>query len=316
MRNLCIFSLLIVFLSSCYEDRVVFIPNQQYMINNDLFLASLVGSPESFLVNIDEQDHISLPGEISLVFPENKIIKHNNVPLAGKIKIDFKEYTAPKTGLMTCPETTTHNSWINSERVFYLKLSKDNESIKLTEPLTIYFPAASSMPDVMVYTLNTDSPNGQWNLSSALTSELAYGNWTIHEDGQPKKEIKGYKLSLTQAEDQILLGKPLGNKGEIQTQCTVDLPKGLTNSNSMVYFIASQINMVVKLDYDQTTQKFYTQKGIFDHNIDGKMVVISQISEDEYYFGMTNAILGKDTRIAINGSAMTLENIKAVLNKL
>ena len=318
MRNFWLFSLTIVVLSSCYKDKIVFVPDQHYKINNDILLANLVGSQESYIVNIDRQNHIALPGNVSLIFPKNKTRLYDNTLVTGQVKIEFKEYAYPKSGLMNYPEASTNTSWINSEKAILLKVTQDDRQLLLTEPMTLYFPSITSNSDMKIYTLNAENTNAQWNISPVLTNELEYGNWLVGEEGvgQQTKEITGYKLKLAQTTEKILIGSPLGNKGALQNKCTIETPKGFTDSNSIVYFIGSQINMVIKLDYDEVTRQFYTNKGIIDQNIAGKMVIIGQISDDEYYFGMTNAVLGEDTRILISGNTMPLENIKAALSKL
>ena len=46
------------------------------------------------------------------------------------------------------------------------------------------------------------------------------------------------------------------------------------------------------------------------------MIFIGQISEDQYYFGTTNVVLGNESNVRIDGIAMPQEKIKAALSKL
>ncbi len=295
----------------------MFVPDQQYKINNDILLANLVGSHESYIVNIDQQSHISLPGNVSLTFPENKVRQYDNTAVTGQIKIDFKEYAYPKVGLMNYPEASTNHTWINTEKAIFLKITQDGHEVILKEPITLYFPNITPHEDIKVYTQNGENINTQWDISSVLTNELEYGNWLVNAGNEQQlNEISGYKLKITQGTDRILIGKTLGEKGELKTRCIVDTPNGFTNYNTMVYFVGNQTNMIVRLDYDDIKKQFYTIKRIADQQIEGKMVMISQISDDEYYFGTTNAVLGEDIRISLSGSIMPLQNIKAALSKL
>lgn len=309
--------MLVFILPSCYKDHEVFIPNQQYIINNDLLLTSLFGSPESYVVDVDNQRIISLPGDVVIEWPNKNVRDIDNNLITGKIKIEFKEYTKPRAGLMNCPVTWTYNQWINSDRIIYLKLIKDDKVIQLNQPLTIYLSVSSSVSkDVQVYTLNREGGAPIWNESLMLPELLKFGNWVINEQGQASKEIIGYKLMLNPIHDWLMIGQPTGIKLDSNFKCVVDLPEGFSNSNALAYFIGNNNNMVFKLDYVSSNNQFYTSMSVKENNIDGKIVLIGQISENEYYFGTTNVVLGEDTNVKIIGTFMSFDKIKAALIKL
>ena len=318
MKNLFILFLFIFVLPSCYKDHEVFIPNQQYVINNDLLLTSLFGSPESYVVDVDNQHIISLPGDIVIEWPNNNVRDIENNLITGKIKIEFKEYTKPRAGLMNCPVTWTYNQWINSDRIIYLKLTQDGKIIQLNQPLTIYLSVSSSSEpkDVQLYTLNREGGVPIWNESSAHPEQLQFGNWSISESGKVTKEIIGYKLILNPIHDWLMIGQPTGIRLESNFKCVVDLPEGFSDSNTLVYFIGNKNNLVFKLDYVSSNNQFYTSMSVKDKYIDGKIVLIGQISENEYYFGTTNVVLGEDTNVKTMGTLMSFDKIKAAIRKL
>lgn len=309
--------MLVFILPSCHKDHEIFIPNQQYIINNDLLLTSLFGSPESYVVDVDDQHIISLPGGVAIEWPENKVRDIDNNLITGKIKIEFKEYTKPRAGLMNCPVSWTYNQWINSDRIINLKLIKDGKVIQLNQPLTIYLAASSSeFKDVQVYTLNREGGAPIWNESPMLPGLLQFGNWVISEPGQASKEIIGYKINLNPIHEWLMIGQPTGIRLDSKFKCIVDLPEGFSDSNALVYFIGNKNNLVFKLDYVSSKNQFYTSMSVKEKNIEGKIVLIGQISENEYYFGTTNVVLGEDTNVKIIGTSMSFDKIKAAITKL
>lgn len=316
MKNILLLCTLVLLLPSCYKDKEVFTPNQVYTINNDILLSDLTGKPESLIANIDNQSVIVLPNDISLVLPKNKLNAINNAPVSGQIKIEFKDYTTPRSGLLNCFEPSTADEWIDNKKVIYLKISQDNQEINFTEPITIYLPTKAEIKDLKVYTQNTEGNNNQWNISSILSNQIMYGDWLIYDDILPSKEIAGYRLNMTQANNWILLGKPIGQKSVMDNPCTVQLPHGFNQTNSVVYFVSNENNFMFKLDYKDKSSQFYTNKGVEKQSIPGKMIFIGQISEDQYYFGTTNVVLGNESNVRIDGIAMPQEKIKAALSKL
>lgn len=316
MKYLYLLSLLGLLMSSCYEDKELFIPDQQYKINNALLINSLVGEPESFIVDLNNDPIVSLPGGIQLEWPENKVRDIEGNVVTGTIRVEFKEYTQPRTGLMNCPETRSNNQWINSTKTISLKISNRDKPIQLTGPVTLYIPSKENIEDINVYNLSKEGNNTQWALSPGSTENMEYGNWLINSNKSPAKEISGYKIQTMPGQDWIMLGKPLGNKIGLEVKCTLNSPQGFNNSNALAYFIGDQNNIVFKMDYDAVNRQFYTNSGVTGHNIQGKIIFIGQTSEENYYFGTTNVVLGSDTNLKINGTAMSLESIKAALKRL
>ncbi len=302
--------------TSCYKDKEIFIPNQQYSINNDLLLAELTGTPTAILVNIENQDVISLPNNIWLVLPNNKVNSIGNNPVKGQVKIEFKEYTSPRSGLLNSYETTTTTDWIDGHKIIYLRITQDNQEINFKEAITLYFPTTKETENLNVYTLNNEGNIKQWSISMKLNSGLMYGDWLIYDNVFPSKEITGYKLTINQVNDWMLLGRSIGRKVVLDNPCYVEMPKTFNKTNSMVYFVSVEHNLYFKLDYNNYTSQFFTTNGIENQDLPGKLIFIGQLSEDKYYFGTTNVILGKDTNVQIESIGMSKEKIKAALMQL
>lgn len=305
--------MLLMTITACQKDQEIFIPDQAYIINNNLLLSDLVGSPSSYIVDIDNKHEIILDN-ITISLPKEGIFDKAGNNISGEINIEYKDYTHTKGNLIYAPSTISTDYLIDTEHLIYLRLTKDDVPITLNQPLTIYIRSDHKTDGLGAYLLGGDESQSKWYNSELLSSSLIYEN-EIDTSGNTTNSYGRYKLILQNHSGWLMIGKPIVKLTNTDSQLYVNAAN-CNDHNSLAYFVANEENMVLKLDYDAVTRQFFTKNSIENKTIEGKIILINQYSDRQFNFGTTNAVLGKDMSVKLTTQPSTLKEIKAALAKL
>jgi hypothetical protein len=305
---------LCLLLSACFKDSTEFIPDYSYDINSEWMISDLVGAPESNILSLQGNTLFSLNEKVKLEIPEDGLKDHLGNIIKDNVKVELKEYTSHKRDLLLCPATVTNNEVLNGQKLLSLKISHNNVPVVYDKPINIYLNANQDDENVKLYVLANGEEQQNW-VQSYQTNTITFGLW---KPSGALESIQGYRLTLKQEADWFLIGSSLGVKEKKLLNLEIENnPKKFTPKNTLAYFIGDEKNNVVfKMDYDLGRNKFYTDKSLNDKQIKGKIIIISQFAEDQFEFGMTNAILNSDTRAQIKILSKTKEEIKALLKAL
>ncbi len=305
--------LICLLLSSCFKDSTEFVPDYSYEINSELLITDLLGVPTSNILVVQGNTFFTLNEKVKLEIPEDGLKDHLGNIIKGNVKVEIKEYTSFKSDLMFCPATVTNNEVLNSQKLLSLKISHNNASVVYDKPINIYLNTDEKDENAKLYVLANGEEQQNW-VQSYQINTLAFGHW---KPTGTVETIQGYKLSLKQEADWFLIGSALGVTNKKRLDLEIENPKKFTSKNTLAYFISNDKNNVVfKFDYDPVKNIFYTDKSLNDKHIKGKIIVISQFPNDQFEFGMTNAILNNDTQAKVKMLSKTKEEIKALLNAL
>lgn len=301
-------------LFSCFKDNEEFIPDYTYQINSEILAADLVGVPSSSIITLQGNMLFSLNEKVKLEIPEDALKDNEGNIIRGKIKVEFKEYTSSKGDFIFSPATITNNEILNAKKIIYLNIFHNENAVVYNKPVNIYLESDQSEGDHNLYMLSNGEEEQNW-VPSLLANTLDFGKWNVSGS---KESITGYKLTLKQEADWLLIGSSLGIKSNKNITLQIENnPNKFNNKNTLAYFVSDPpFHVNFRLNYDIVGKKFYTDKSIINKQLPGKIVTISQFGKDQFEFGMTNAILNKDTQAKMTILPKTIEEIKASLKAL
>lgn len=301
-------------ITSCFKDSSEFIPDYNYEINGELLISDLVGDPTSNILSLQGNTLFSLNEKVKLEIPEGSLKDHLGNTIVENVKVQIKEYTGSKGDMLSCPATITNNEILHSQKLLSLKITYNNTPVIFDKPINIYLNTDQRNENVKVYMLSNGEQQQNW-VESHPTNTIDFGLW---KPTGASKSIQGYKLTLNQEADWFLIGSSLGKRSKKLLNLEIENnPARYVPKNTLTYFVGDDNNNVVfKLDYDLARNRFYTDKVISDKQIEGKIVIITQFGENQFEFGMTNAILNNDTQAKVKMLPKTKEEIKALLKAL
>ncbi|MBC7884523.1 MAG: hypothetical protein H7X99_03565 [Saprospiraceae bacterium] len=314
---LCLASLV---LFSCAKDEKIFIPDQNYSINQEVILSQIIGNPKIYHIKLGAFPFIFFGPEGSIIeIPENGLTTLNGEPVSGDIKIEFKEFSGQKSNMLSAPSTLYKGRLFDGRKLVYLNISQENESIVINEPIFIYLPENRVSPKngFEFFEGSADENNNiEWRRPDGSLNMIDISDWKVnHNEGSTI--INGFKLPVHAATSWISLGSYPEPDTELKGDICVEIPHEFNSHNSLVYFIADQTNSVLKVNQNSAGDwSLCAHQILFQKGIRGKFVVISDLGQENYFFGMTNAVLENDTNMSIKPEKRSLKEIKEALQSL
>lgn len=305
-------------LLSCAKDQKVFIPDQEFVINQELVLSQLVASPKSYIVDILNRPYLlKLDDGAMIEIPESSIADANGNIVTGEIKIEFKEFATKKSNLIHTPGSIYDSKVFNAKKMIYINFTQQNEDLYLQKPISIYIPDAGQ-PDgeyFQLYGQTAENGNTNWKLGDSEHTSILLSDYEIY-DQEAIVYGRGFALDINQVNKWICIASFNGQQGATYSSACVTMEQGFTSQNTLVYFISSDMNTVFKMDGNKFDNKFckYDINGL--GGLSGKIITISDFGEEKLYFGTGNAVLNGNTETNVVSVPMSLEEIKEILASL
>ncbi|MBK9733908.1 MAG: hypothetical protein IPO92_02620 [Saprospiraceae bacterium] len=316
--NTFILFTLIGFLS-CSKDEKIFIPDQNAVINQKLILDNILGLPKVFVINISDEPYFfkDESGNVLEIPTDALISSSTGLPVRGEIKLMFQENSIDKSKLLNIPSTSVDGKLFNALFTLNLRFFQNGKDLSISKPINVYLPSESSNPLPYLFESKTDkSDKFTWKLDENPIEGLKFSEWRLNYL-ESIITIKGYKISVTNNNQWYIIGDISDhNLGNPYSIC-VHLDHMFNKTNSLVYFVAKDQNIVLKLEPISENSWEFCEKNItFSSGIKGNFVVISDLGLANYFFGMTNVVLSGDVVVEIQSSQQSNEQIKEMLKSL
>jgi hypothetical protein len=262
---------------------------------------------------------VTVSNDLIIDIPYGSLVDASNQIVQGEIKIEVKDFTEKKYNLLQSPNLIFNNQFVNSRELFYIAFSKNNEPLNTTKPISVYIK--NEMAD----------ENQKLQI---LIGQNTYDNTLWYSENNPKFEISalkhniststegslirvfGYKIEINGKDNWYCLADKLDEVHLAQQQLIVTHNNNINQSNTIAYFISDNQNTVIKLDSNKNDLSFKLHYGALNQAVQGKIILITQISDENYQFGMTNVVLGKDEVINVKSASKNLKEIKTILSSL
>ena len=309
------YTIILILITSCYKNETVFIPDQSYSINSEIFLSKFISTPTSYIVNLEkETTFLYTKEDIVIEIPSQGLRDSAGNIVTNEVKIEFKEYTSTKTDLLSSPSTIFENHIINPKKLIYLKFSQNGADLYINKKISIYFPQSNEKKrNLEVLTSVGTDAQIVWQKPSNSQINAQVDDWTI-SDNEFQQQISGIKLEI--------LGNGLwygvlesdANSYDESSDYFAITDPDINNKNSLAYFITENSTSVVRMTWHENDGFILKLKSNKDEVL-GKIIIISQFGDDIYKFGTTNAV-SKNKNIQIKSEWIAYKDLKAALSAL
>lgn len=298
---------------SCQRDEIIFIPDQNYQINRETLINSLIKTQVTYQFQADDQDlTLFLPKQAVLQLPAGSLIKPDGNQATGFVKVHFDDVSANKSGLLKAPSLTYNNTIIDAGKATYIRFEQDGKPLELKSSAFLYLPSESSNEVSQLYYAEENSSN--WQSAVGTGQNLQPQKWdVIYKDGMIP--VIGYRVSITGKGGWYCIGKT-ENGIETAAQLSVILPSGFNSSNTLVYWVSDNSKTSLRLEAEGNSTVFNSPHLKIAEFAEGKIVSVSDFGGDNYYFGTRNAVFKKDASISLIPEKQNLSEIKNLLLKL
>lgn len=310
--------LIVVLFVSCYKDQSIFIPDQTYTINNDLFLSRFIAAPTSYLVNLQLGKTIVHTSENMIVeIPYEGLIDQQGEVVEGEIKIEIKNFSDKTYNLLRSPRLVYENQLIFCKKMFYISLSQNGQTIFAKKPVSVYLKDVNENTNgnSQLFSSSDITNNTNWHTENNDNFEIKAQNWSI-SNVESVISFYGYKISIGDNNNWYCISDKLSGESPKNQQISVSFDAIINHHNTIAYFVSDHYNTVVKLEDNDKNRRFNLTFASLKEPISGKIILLSQLGDEIYHFGMTNVVLGKDETINVKSEPKDIKDIKAILTSL
>lgn len=308
--------LFLIILVSCQKNEYVFIPDQTFVINKDLLIADMVGKPTSYLIHLSADNTVFTGYAPAIIeIPSEALMDSKGNIASGEIKLEVKEYTSTKSALIQCPSSEYEMKPIDSDRLVYLKFSQNGEDLFPIKKVSVYIQDENVINDPNLLVGSLTDNRVTWSKISESLSNISVGTWTI-STGETQRTISGYKLEVKGSPRWISISDKPNNLNPTVHKLNVKANQEQNSKNTLAFFVADEKNIMMQLTWNESKSNFGLTTNTQNKNIAGKILIISQLGDNYFEFGMTNAVLGVDTDITVLSSKKDIKEIKSILNSI
>ena len=155
--------------------------------------------------------------------------------------------------------------------------------------------------------------NEKWIEQLIDSEQFLKTTWEVTKDEGTFLQ-KGY-IFKTDTEGRYCLGTGLDAESNID-KYKVSLPPGFDVNNSIVQIYFENINTNLEMYWDGETKTFQLPNGVRVPAMEGRIIVLSENSESQPFFGMKSAVVKQGNYINIDVSKKTIEDLKNILSNL
>jgi hypothetical protein len=203
--------------------------------------------------------------------------------------------------------------------MFHLEFSRDGKPLTFATPIEIIIPAqdVDSQSSLMLLDNKSSSnASAEWSRRSAESNPLVINTHLVGPTDN-QTAIQGYKIVFEADTRWIAIAnseEPFTNK--MVTTC-LSIDHKLNHNNSVVYFISNAGRSTFKVHNTGKNEWSICTIELTPNALSqGSFVVISDLGNENYHFGMTNAVLETDENVVIKSESKTNKEIKEILASL
>ena len=315
MKNIISLFFIIFLTVSCHKDEIVFIPDQTYAINNDELLSKLLEAPDTYQILLKDSRNIFIsPANIIIDIPEQSLVDELGNIVSGEIKMQFKEFSDKKSNLLLSPSTIFENKMLDCSKIFFIKFSQNGKELHPAKSIDIYLPSQDYRSNYSAYHAIKSDNSLVWKKWSGESENIRNEDWILsYQDAH--LNVNGFKLSISGLSNWFCIASlPDNSIKEINVCVNTSLP--FNKNNTLVYLVSNDGKSGIKLGSDGNSSTFCIQNISINQKLDGKLLIISHLGNENYYFGMTNAVSDSNVNVTLDPKNKNIKEIKEALNTL
>lgn len=306
----------LICLASCYKDEIKFTPDLSNQNNIQEFLTQFIDVSTYYQYSVGPQNEvISLINGHLLEIPSQSLKDRNGKSIdSGKVTVKVTILES-KSDFMFAPSLQSEGKILIADKCFSLTFLHEGFPVQLTAPFNIYMPANNNDNSHVLKLWGHDSgpsSNG-WNEIVTNSYTLNYGIWQINETAT----FKGVKFSTSNTMSWFCLGQSIEKSYRNKKSIIVHTDEGLSNKNSLVYFVPQNENSAIRLEYDPSNRLFLINIETPYDVLHGHIVVLSDKGSGQNAFALSETQLTDEiTEIKLFTTIKSREEINEALNSL
>ncbi len=316
MRGFFTILLMAQIFASCNKDEIIFIPNQTFEVNRDALIASITETPPVYSIVMNEDNQVFItPDSIIVDIPGQSLTDSEGHFVTGEIKMEFKEFSGKKSNFLNGPSDIENNSILNVSKLLYISFSKNDKSLQIVKNIDIYLPSPNQKQNFNIFKGVLSDNDITWLNTNSNSPPVQVDEWLFNYQGKDIS-IHGFKIQVSGNNNWYCVANRPEN-ANIITKICLQTSSAYTLENTLVYWISDDNNSVLRLNSESTKSVFCTKNITIEQEKKGKIIMISDLGNERYFFGMTNAIINENpTEISLNPLPKSIKEIKEALNAL
>jgi hypothetical protein len=298
----------------------LFIPDTDTADGRFQLLSDFTATPRTYRITLQENDRTVFEGPNNTVIdiPEGSLLTKSGKEVKGEVKAELNEFSNNRVDLLYAPSAIYEGRLIDYTRVLYLRFSQNNEDLVISSPLIIYFKSSDTeaLQETYRFSGKQSAEGVYWNIYEGLMNGPEKGEWTISVN-ETIKTIHGYAISVSGTDNWYCLAKKVAGIGGETSEICVTVMDELPEDGSMTFFVSDKSRSAIRLASRNQGTSPYCLNVLTEYTpLPGKIIHISDTGNQQYKFGMTNAILGMEQQISLIPKTTSKEEIIKVLKAL
>lgn len=307
-------------LFSCGKDEVIFIPDQDYTIDQTLLLRQIVEAPKKYKISLtNDRFYFAAPNGLHIQIPALALKNETGQPVTGDVVMTFDDMEYQKTQLLYAPSNIYNGKMFESKKMVHLEFTQNGKSLVIGTPIEVIIPSTEDINPASLILLDgiaNESVTTTWIRRSSDSNPLTFSTYQVGTE-QNQTTVKGYKILFESNTKWIAIAKSEENISNETAITCLTIDKALNHNNSVVYFISNTGRSTFKVhNTGKNEWSICTGELIPNALSKGTFVVISDLGNENYHFGMTNAVLETDENVVITSESKTNKEIKEILASL
>ena len=320
MGRYLVIVLYLIFIFSCGKDEFLFIPDTETADGRLQLLSDFTATPKTYRITLHENERTIFEGPNSTLIdiPKGSLLTKSGKEVRGQVKVELNEFSDKRMNLLYAPSAIYEGRLIDYTRVLYLRFSQDNEELVISTPLVIYFNSseAEDLQNTYLFSGKQSAEGIYWNIYEGLMNGPEKGEWTISVN-ETITTIQGFAISVSGTDNWYCLAKKIAGIGGETPEVCVTVLDELPEEGSMTFFISDKSRSTIRLTSRNQGISPYCLNVLPESTpLPGKIIHISDTGNQQYKFGMTNALLGKEQQVTLIPKATSKEEIIKALKAL
>lgn len=307
-------------LISCGKDELIFIPAQDHKIDQTLLLKQVLEAPKKYKISLtDERFYFAAPNGIYIEIPAQALQNEAGQYVTGDVVMTFDDMELQKSQLLFAPSTLYNGKMFESKKMLFLDFSQNGMPLTISAPIEVVIPSDGVDIQTSLMLLDgiaNDNETSSWLRRSVESNPLTLQTYQVGS-GETQTTVQGYKVLFPSNTKWVAIAKTEENLLNNKMTTCISLDHGLSHINSVVYFISNTGRSTFKVhNTGKNDWSICTSELIPNTLSEGAFVVISDLGNENYHFGMTNAVLETDDNVVIKSESKTNKEIKEILASL
>lgn len=302
--------LLLMTLSSCFQEKEIFIPRNTPEDPAYLY-TQLENRPTHFILNISEEDvYFTTPQKNVIRIQKGSLLDKKGNAFSGKAVMELIESTSLGDHIVYGKIPFYHNQSLESKNLLFLQFTSAGEKLFFNPslPLEWYSNITDHVaPLQLYYEVNAENNNKEWVWKSASSVE----EWTLNQGGNLISG-KGCTFSLVES-GWYIIANPHDFAGEITSSLCIQPNAGYNKGNTVVFGVSKEWETIIPL-YEFVSETYFCHNEVkLPVNSGIKFVLISYREDGNHTYAEMDSSVAVDQTIKLYPQVLS---VKEIINKL